>query len=1041
MNMKKIGLLLLTVCSLSVLSHAGVLQIQATDKSTDFESKKINLSQVDSIKFSKKGAVTKMAVSGKSGFSTDVSNIENIDFDLKKGSSESITIKIGSGVYKGVAQFALSDVASIDFETIEDTLDSDGDGLSDIKEIYLYDTNPKSADTDGDSWNDGEELADGMFNPNNPTSFNPKIADVPSLEIASVLSPKIILKVETTSGSSKNITVSEGKENSSSMTISSESSRSSSLENSWQISTTQGWEVGLNNKWVGSISVGYSGSYTSTDGFSWGSEEQTAVAESFEKAVSEEVSEGSTILGAELCNQVKLTNTSAIAYTIESLVLSASIYRVSGNSSIQVIADLVRDGASTDWKATLKPNESTEALFCNTNLPVERIKDLIYNADALILGASTQKITFTAADKNTMDFTEAYTKVNGKTANVIIDYGPGAIGKEIERYFVATNYRYNEDHTGSNDMYDYTSLSQILSTLEIPFEQDSVEARDDKKNYGLASINSFSNSKKDDAWWYIMIDAASDLKLKNKRVTIYSAANGSFDMNRVMIGSGDAVQFFYSKDADGDGLPVRTEVLLGTSDSKIDTDGDGLTDYEEVQGYTFPETPDVTFYSDPAKADTDGDGIDDKTDENPMARSLFKSAIINTLKVMNEAEDLIFECSNSSTKCSDNMKTNRINEGKVKVEFKVEEPLRSVQISLRNSKLPVGKKVRESVYIKPSSDKFYSYAVSNALSISSADTLFITLTSEDELTVKTYSVALPSSLGKPSNLKLGANSEKTSIVGAYSASKDTRVQGYLVVRGDGTCRNDTFNLSTKSGFYSENSYIGKYLFSSTTSLPVAGLGLKDELSVISQNTGLSFEDKVGSGSPYYSYKVYAYAEENGTYYFSEGSNTATRSVGRIGVTYTWTNVGGNDANCYASRNCDYAYYASLYEGTNSSGTLITKFPHVYKTNVGAGGSEDNITWYSVSQRTYFYNLGNTSLYLDLNLTADKGTHKYSGSKNRVWNYSNMRDVLITGTVPDGTNAPKNNKATEITGIGSGGDRKGGYKFLINYFYIDDNASY
>lgn len=60
-------------------------------------------------------------------------------------------------------------------------------------------------------------------------------------------------------------------------------------------------------------------------------------------------------------------------------------------------------------------------------------------------------------------------------------------------------------------------------------------------------------------------------------------------------------------DSDGDGLSDGDEINVHGSDpSKVDTDGDGLDDAEEVAAGT-----------DPRKVDTDGDGIPDNEDANP----------------------------------------------------------------------------------------------------------------------------------------------------------------------------------------------------------------------------------------------------------------------------------------------------------------------------------------------------------------------------------------------------------------------------------------
>ncbi|CAA9567413.1 MAG: internalin, putative [uncultured Thermomicrobiales bacterium] len=58
-------------------------------------------------------------------------------------------------------------------------------------------------------------------------------------------------------------------------------------------------------------------------------------------------------------------------------------------------------------------------------------------------------------------------------------------------------------------------------------------------------------------------------------------------------------------DTDGDGLTDAEEVELGTDPTVIDTDDDGLTDAEEVE-----------LGTDPTVIDTDGDGVDDATEVN-----------------------------------------------------------------------------------------------------------------------------------------------------------------------------------------------------------------------------------------------------------------------------------------------------------------------------------------------------------------------------------------------------------------------------------------
>ncbi len=54
-------------------------------------------------------------------------------------------------------------------------------------------------------------------------------------------------------------------------------------------------------------------------------------------------------------------------------------------------------------------------------------------------------------------------------------------------------------------------------------------------------------------------------------------------------------------DRDRDGIDFRQEQAYGSSDRQVDTDNDGLSDYEEI----------VYWFSDPIRSDTDADGISD----------------------------------------------------------------------------------------------------------------------------------------------------------------------------------------------------------------------------------------------------------------------------------------------------------------------------------------------------------------------------------------------------------------------------------------------
>jgi hypothetical protein len=93
----------------------------------------------------------------------------------------------------------------------------------------------------------------------------------------------------------------------------------------------------------------------------------------------------------------------------------------------------------------------------------------------------------------------------------------------------------------------------------------------------------------------------------------------------------DATLAWLAADDDGDGLSNARELELGTDPNNPDTDGDGLTDFEEVtiwgtdplrrdtDGDTLSDGDEVNIHgTDPNNPDTDGDGVPDGIDECPL---------------------------------------------------------------------------------------------------------------------------------------------------------------------------------------------------------------------------------------------------------------------------------------------------------------------------------------------------------------------------------------------------------------------------------------
>lgn len=160
--MKTIQKISALLAASATLSMAGVINIYNEDAKKPTAS--LNLTTIDSLTFSGKAEKKEMGFSGKTKQKAiKLSDMDHIDFKLKDKSKETMTVTVGEGIDTGEHTFKLSEIKNIEIVKMDSEEDMDEDGLTDLDEIYKYDTNPKSADTDGDGWSDKEELADGMY--------------------------------------------------------------------------------------------------------------------------------------------------------------------------------------------------------------------------------------------------------------------------------------------------------------------------------------------------------------------------------------------------------------------------------------------------------------------------------------------------------------------------------------------------------------------------------------------------------------------------------------------------------------------------------------------------------------------------------------------------------------------------------------------------------------------------------------------------------------------------------------------------------------
>jgi len=149
-------------------------------------------------------------------------------------------------------------------------------------------------------------------------------------------------------------------------------------------------------------------------------------------------------------------------------------------------------------------------------------------------------------------------------------------------------------------------------------------------NYTFSEdLNGLKGDKKDAYWGFLFgltasgysgnLDADND-GLSNDEEKQLGTDPHNPDTDGDGLSDGDEIHRYHSNplqvDSDGDGLKDGEEVTKYMTDpSKPDTDGDGLKDGEEV----------MTYHTDPLKADTDGDGLNDGSEVTPLKTDPLKA--------------------------------------------------------------------------------------------------------------------------------------------------------------------------------------------------------------------------------------------------------------------------------------------------------------------------------------------------------------------------------------------------------------------------------
>lgn len=481
--------------------------------------------------------------------------------------------------------------------------DDDGDGLTQSEEEE-YGTNTDLTDSDGDGLSDYEEIVEFGFEPEiNNYKYNPLIADLPKIQVHFLAPPNIELNGTTSSSSTTSLSTnySSSETETAGQTRSNSSSASTIIEQAYSVggSVTTGASYSLSDGFGGSVEAtvnyDYSTSTTEEETFSWSFSQTLENSNTYSQAVTQESSETDTVTWTDGRISVPMTveNIGDRSFELTNLVLSLSLGSTAEGTVMKAIDNLTYSGGA-DLHFSLANGESwNEMVFAADGINVDLTKRLLQDSSDLVLGVSGYELV------NINDDSFAFVKegVNAKTATVMIDYLPSSSNRN-EKY--RTSVRIDNLKT--------VSLQTVLdSILRIPYELNAegeiIAVRGDSQDPSVHKL------------WTIFHQTVDEVGAPLYR--IYSTED-SYDVNDITLRSGDVCHIVLAYDEDQDRVGRRMELMAGSDDTLSDSDGDGLSDYEEIiEGWSISVTltnnssVDYKAYSEAGDSDADGDGLND----------------------------------------------------------------------------------------------------------------------------------------------------------------------------------------------------------------------------------------------------------------------------------------------------------------------------------------------------------------------------------------------------------------------------------------------
>lgn len=515
--------------------------------------------------------------------------------------------------------------------------DTDGDGVLDGLEFGFFRTSPLLADTDGDQLLDGDEVV--------LANRNPRVADLPapSIEVGAV---DLSLDTRFTATSAEGTRELESKTTSSTLSQTDGQSYSNTDSNTHEFfaKASAGVEYSLGgDAGVGqltgnaSIETGYTGQWSSS--FTRESSQETVRAYEASRQTDVETTREESVtrevVGASMRATVTLRSIGNIAFMISNVEVTAFTLDPRDPSRLIPVATLQPQAGSTA-SYNLGPliPQRGPLIFESSEVFPSTIEALMRDPRGLVFKVANFDLT----DEFGRNFAFTSQDINDRTAPLVIDFGGqdadgDGLSDASARYRVATSSgRIVGDANGDGVVDDldrtvYDALGrQVGITLTEALEDIVGLTRYDEDVNPTASLTaieirqSFSvrtvatpSGPVTILWRIGEVASGEPADRRAWEVLSPTGIDRGIDFDDRLLRTEDGVTLAYVQDADGDRVTARWEYLLGCSDQLLDTDGDGIGDYEEIYvGWEVVlPTGSYTSYPNCARTDADLDGLDD----------------------------------------------------------------------------------------------------------------------------------------------------------------------------------------------------------------------------------------------------------------------------------------------------------------------------------------------------------------------------------------------------------------------------------------------